>query len=243
MSARRVVTARDARVALPDRYRARWRDRFESAMLARLREGVTVLDIGSGRNPSLAPPNRPAATRWIGLDVSRPELVQAPPGSYDEVVVGDLATPLAGLAGTIDLAVSWQVLEHVRPLDRAVANVHGYLRPGGEFVCQFSGAWSPFAIVNRLLPDRLGSALVGRTMRRRDSAHPVFPAHYDRCYASALERVFADWSSVTIEPLFRGATYFHFSAALQRAYLAYEEMAIRRDLTNLATHYFVVAVR
>jgi SAM-dependent methyltransferase len=238
-----VVTERDSRIALPERYREPWRERFDEAVRSRLTAGMTVLDVGSGRSPSLAPAERPAGVHWIGLDVSERELRRARPGDYDALVVSDLAASSLPLQATVDLAVSWQVLEHVRPLDQALANVHRSLRDGGAFVTLFSGSWSLFALVNRALPDRLGAAVVGRTMRRRGSAQPVFTAHYDRCYATALERVFADWSRVSIEPLYRGATYLHFSRALQAAYIAYENAVQRRRIGNLATHYFVVATK
>ncbi|MDA0182368.1 class I SAM-dependent methyltransferase [Solirubrobacter phytolaccae] len=235
------VSEREARVPLPARYATAWRPMFQDAIRERLSPGATVLDIGSGRHPSLAAAERRDA-RWVGLDLSEDELRRAPEDAYQERVVADLSARVDSLAGSIDLAVSWQVLEHVKPLGRALDNVYAYLKPGGQFVALFSGGFSAFAIVNRLLPDRLGHTVVSKIMRRpSDGLHPVFPAYYDRCYASALERMFAGWSHVSIEPHFRGAVYFHFSAALQRAYLAYESAAARRGLDNLATHYFVVA--
>jgi SAM-dependent methyltransferase len=235
------VSEREARVPLPARYATAWRPMFQDAIRERLRPGATVLDIGSGRHPSLPAAER-ADARWVGLDISEDELLLAPEGAYQERVVADLSERVDPLAGSIDLAVSWQVLEHVKPLGRALDNVYAYLKPGGEFVALFSGGYSAFAIVNRLLPDRLGHAVVSKVMRRPSTGlHPVFPAYYDRCYSGALERMFAGWSDVRIEPHYRGAVYFHFSAALQRAYLAYESAAERRGLDNLATHYFVVA--
>jgi SAM-dependent methyltransferase len=237
------VSEREARVPLPARYATAWRPMYEDAIRDRLTPGATVLDIGAGRHPSLPAAERRDA-RWVGLDISEDELRRAPDGAYQDRVVADLTERVPGLSGTVDLAVSWQVLEHVKPLGRALDNVYAYLKPGGEFVALFSGGFSAFGIVNRVLPDRVGHTVVSKVMRRpADGLHPVFPAYYDRCHASALRRMFTGWSEVSIQPQYRGAVYFHFSSLLQRTYLAYESAAERRGLENLATHYFVVARR
>lgn len=80
-------------------------------------------------------------------------------------------------------------------------------------------------------------------MRREGTNRPVFPSHYDHCTYSALRRMTADWSDVEIHALFRAATYFHFSRHLTRTYLAYEDAVRRAGLTDLATHYLLIARR
>lgn len=237
------ISEADAKGELPPRYHTRWQDAFEESIRARLREGMTVLDVGSGRNPTLALAERPADTTYVGLDLSREELERAGPEAYDALVVADIAHRVPELVGSVDLAVSWQVFEHIKPLDAALDNLHAYLRPGGTLISLFSGRWGAFGILNRLIPDAVGSRLVERSMRRRGSNRPVFPAHYDRCTYSALEKMTADWSDVQIHPLFRAATYFHFSQLLTRLYLTYENAAHRAGLTDLATHYLLVAQR
>lgn len=204
-------------------------------------ERDTVLDIGSGRVPSMRLEARPSGVTYIGMDLSGEELAAAGPGVYDEAVVGDICVPVNALEGRVDLAVSWQVLEHVSSLQSAVDNIHAYLRPGGHFVALFSGSWAVFSLVNRMLPNRVGLPLVSKLNRREEMNRPAFPAHYDQCWHSALERAFGSWASVNITPLYHGATYFHFSEPLQRAYLVYENLLVKRGVRNLATHYLVTA--
>lgn len=228
---------------LPERYRADWQAPFYSEVRSRLADASHVLDIGSGRVPTVLPADRPSGLTYVGLDLSAAELAEAGPGSYDETVVGSVADAVPELEGRFDLAVSWQVLEHVKPLPDALRNIHGYLKPGGEFVALFSGSWSAFAVVNRVLPDRIGLPLVAKLNRREQMNRPVFPAHYDKCWYSALEGMLAPWSSVSVTPLYQGARYFSFSPWAQRLYLRYEEFAMRRHLDNLATHYLLVATR
>jgi SAM-dependent methyltransferase len=228
---------------LPERYAQPWRGPFEAAVFERLGSGCAVLDIGSGRHPAIAPERRPAGTSYTGLDISLAELLEAGPGAYDEVVEADASLPQEELRDRFDLAISWQVLEHVRDLEATVSNVHGYLRPGGRFVALFSGAWSVFGVINRILPDALGARIVDRTMKRTENNIPVFPAYYDRCTAGALAPVFSTWSEYELTPLYNGASYFDFLPPLRRAYLVYENSIHRRRVANLATHYLVVAGR
>jgi len=229
-------------VDLPPRYREGWREQFDEIIRRQLRPGITVLDVGSGRNPTILPADRPANVTYVGMDLSADELRFAGQGAYDERVVADLATRIPSLVNTADLAVSWQVLEHVKPLNVALDNVYAYLKPGGTFVAMLSGDRSVFGLVNRALPNAIGKRLVTRSMRR-DETSPVFPAHYDRCHETALQVMLSKWSEVEIRALFRGANYFYFSTLLTRAYLGYENAVERAARKNFATHYLVVAKR
>jgi SAM-dependent methyltransferase len=237
------VTAADSKVALPPRYDWPWREPFDGAIQQRLANDITILDVGSGRNPAIEPGRRPPGTRYVGLDLSGAELADAGDGAYDDTVVGDATIPVPRLVETVDLAVSWQVFEHVRPLDAALENLRTYLRPGGWLVSMFSGGLAAFAVVNRMLPNAVGSRLVERSMRRKGTRYPVFPAYYDGCTARALRANMRPWSHVEIHPFFRGATYFHFSKPLSRAYLAYENGVRRAGIEDLATHYLLIAQR
>lgn len=61
-------------VILPARYRTAWREPFDANVAARLREGMTILDIGAGRHPTLPPEGRPPGTIYVGLDISGDEM-------------------------------------------------------------------------------------------------------------------------------------------------------------------------
>jgi SAM-dependent methyltransferase len=226
---------------LPPRYRVGWRESFERDIAERLRPGIVILDVGSGRHPAILPEHRPANTHYIGLDISSAELSAAGTGAYDEMIVSDAAMMRPDLVGKVDLVVSWQVLEHIKPLEDALSTLHAYLRPGGTLISMFSGKWSIFGVINAVLPQRLAAAIVAKIMRRQVLNIPVFPAYYDRCYDHALRKLTATWDKVEIKPYYRGATYFHFSRTLARMYLLYENVIARASRRNLATHYLLVA--
>jgi len=228
---------------MPPRYSVPWRQAFDDPIRERIAAGSAVLDIGSGRHPAIEPSDRPDGVRYVGLDLSREELDAAGDGAYTETIAADATTLRPDLAGQFDLVISWQVLEHVRDLEATIRNIRGYLKPGGLFVALFSGSWSAFGVINRVLPNRVGSKLVDRAMKRTENNVPVFPAYYDRCSHRALVPLFAEWRMAEIEPLYNGAGYFAFAPPLQKAYLAYENQIERRRVANLATHYLVIAER
>lgn len=206
-----------------------------------LRPGCRVLDVGAGRSPFIPVDERPDGCTYVGLDISAEELRSAPAGAYDDVVVGDVTRPVPALADSFDLVVSWQLLEHVRPLDGAFETIRASLRPGGRFIGQLSGRYSFFALAGRMLP--AGAAKMAlRIAQGRDPA-TVFPAYYDRCWASALRSLLAGWSHAEVAPHFAGDPYLTRSRLLLAANAAYEQWAMRRGHDDLATHYMIDAVR
>jgi SAM-dependent methyltransferase len=226
---------------LPGRYSQWWHQEYADQLQPGLRPGVTILDVGAGRNPSIPPDNRPQDCRYIGLDISRSELELSPEGWYDEYVAADVTDHVPALEGRCDLAVSYFVLEHVRSLPAAFDNIRSYLVPGGRLVVIFSGAWSVFGLANRVLPHAVSGFLL-RTLLHRPT-ESVFPAHYNRCWASAIERCFTGWTAADVFPMWYGATYFAFARPLQAAYVGYEEWARVAGHRNLAPYYMVSAVR
>ena len=234
--------ATDAVVAaLPERYQKRWREPFDALIAPALIVGVSILDVGCGRRPVIAPEARPPGCRYVALDLSASELAKAPVNSYDAMFETDVAHRLRELEGCFDLVVSWQVLEHVKPLDRTLENLHAYLRPRGRLVALLSGTFSAFGLINKLVPQQLGAWSMKKLLGRDPST--VFPAYYHLCWYNALKRELRDWSACEISPFYCGARYFRFSRAVLSAYLCYEEWAMRTGRYNLATHYLIHALK
>jgi SAM-dependent methyltransferase len=225
---------------LPDRYGRQMQDEFFERVRPLLVPGVSILDVGAGRYPTIAPGDRPPGCRYVGLDIEAEEIEAAGAGAYDESIVGDITKPL-DRPGEFDLVLSWQVLEHVSSLAAAFENLGATLRPGGTLVAQLTGSNAAFAVFGRLIPHRAKLWIATRVLGHHEEEK--FPTRYDRSSHRALARLLEGWSDVEIVPFYRGATYFKFSRPLMRAYLAYESAVERRRRVNLATHYLVLARR
>lgn len=152
-----------------------------------LRPGLRILDVGGGRAPLL-----PRETveeldlHVVGLDISKTELLAAPPGSYREIVVGDVTD--VQIPGHFDLILSQAVLEHVRDTQRAIANLAGAMASGATMAHFVPCRHAPFAVLNRLLGNTIARRILfGIYPERRRAAG--FPAHYDRCVPSQLGRI------------------------------------------------------
>jgi SAM-dependent methyltransferase len=231
----------NAHLRLPERYHVTWRNLFYEQMAPALVENVRILDVGSGRKPALSPAERPKGTYYAGLDISSTELEMAPAGSYDGVFLSDVTQVHPELIEQFDLILSWQVFEHVKPLDKALENLRSYLVPGGRLVALFSGAFSVFGVINAIVPTRVGVTAMHHLLGRPPDT--VFPAFYDRCRSGAVKQMLSSWASAEVRAGFRGASYFSFLPVLQKAYLAYENWAANRGHENLATHYLITATR
>lgn len=204
-----------------------------------LKDGVSILDIGSGRSPTLPPGLRPPGTSYVGLDISSEELGSAGADAYDKVIVGDIASRGLSIDEDFDLALSWQVLEHVEDMALTLTNIRNVLRPGGRLVAQLSGSFAAFALIARVMPHRLRASAMEKLLHM--DPDEKFKTHYDQCTQRSLERLLGSWSSFEIVPRYRGAVYFSFLRPLERFYLLYEDWAYRSGKPNLATHYILVA--
>lgn len=226
---------------LPERYQRSRNQDFHAHVEEKLRPGVSVLDVGSGRRPTVPVDLRPPGCYYVGLDLSAAELELAPPGSYDEMVACDATQSVGAFVSSFDLVLSWQVLEHVRPLDHALHNLYSYLRPGGRLVAEMSGTFSIFALADRVLPERVRLELLVRLLDREPTE--IFPAYFHKCWYGALNTITEGWSQRTIVPLYTGADYLCFSRSLQSVYIAYEEWVASCEFHNLASYYRVIGDR
>ncbi len=214
---------------------------FWARLAGELRPELRILDVGAGATPCLSADRRPPGCHYVGLDVSREELIRAPAGSYDEIVVSDVCDVVPALGGRFDLVVSWFALEHVKPVATALDNVRSYLGPGGRLLATLAGTFSVASLLNRLIPERLAAMLLHRLSNRAPES--VFRAHYDHCWHSGLAALLegSRWGRWEVVPIYTGARYFGFSPVLSAAYLGYEEWICRNGRRNLAPYYLIDA--
>ncbi len=231
-------------IGLPSRYVVGfdrlWRDAFDQRLSELLRPDITVLDAGSGRSPAITQNARPPGCFYAGLDISSSELRHAGSDAYDETWVSDLTVFEHGLEERFDFVISLFLFEHVCPIGVAIENIRRYLKPGGTLIAQFAGGRSVSGWLNRLVPHRAATEMVRYLSPGRPRAS-VFPAHYDRCYPSALLPIMSDWTNVDFKAQYTGAQYFSFADIVRRTYIRLENWTLNRP--DAATWYLVTAVR
>lgn len=149
-----------------------------------LRPGLRVLDVGGGRCPAIDVWTKQRLNlHVVGLDISATELALAPEGAYDRCLVGDVTT--AELADEFDLVFSITVLEHVRDVPAALANMARALTAGGTMLHFLPCRHAPFAVLNRLLGNRLARWLL-HLLYPFARGRTGFEAFYDECVPSRM---------------------------------------------------------
>jgi SAM-dependent methyltransferase len=106
------------------------------ALLRRfLRPSSVFMEIGAG-DCALSSRIAPSVRRAIAIDVSEEIMRLAPPGANVERVLSD-GTSIPVPAGSVDVAFSDQLMEHLHPDDAAeqLCNIHRSLAPGGVYFC------------------------------------------------------------------------------------------------------------
>ncbi|CAM5772300.1 class I SAM-dependent methyltransferase [Bosea minatitlanensis] len=233
----------------PD-WHSRWAwDQYEATILGLAHQfGLrSVCEIGGGRDPLFT--QEEAARNGIELivnDIDPGELALTGRGlktvRFD--IAGDLSEPDV-VRGGYDMMVSRMVFEHVDGVERAWANIHELLTPGGVALAFFPTLWAPIFALNHVLPARLSRAIVHALYpaRRDGGDDPIFPAFYDWCrgdpavLAPMLKRV--GFAEVHVQR-FWGHEYFERMPGLKQLDHAFNAAAARLGWSLVTTHAYVV---
>ena len=186
--AQRVLSCRFDRALLPPSYRIDGDISFEADFVTPyLHRGATVIDVGSGKQPSLSPAQRAALkVSVVGFDVSMSELDAAPAGSYDATICADI-TEFVG-DGKADFAICSSLLEHVLDVDKALRGIASMLKPGGLALVFIPCKNALFARLNLLLPQKFKKKLLNFLFPEIASSLG-FRAFYDRCTPRQIARL------------------------------------------------------
>jgi 2-polyprenyl-3-methyl-5-hydroxy-6-metoxy-1,4-benzoquinol methylase len=205
-----------------------------------LRKGLRVLDVGGGRTPCI-PPRLAAAygLHVTGLDLAEDELLKAEPGSYADRIIGDVAT--VPIPGSFDLILSRTVLEHVKDNRSAIRNLAASLADGGVMAHLVPCRYAPYAIVNRLLGNRLARRLLW-TIYPTHAGVSGFQAYYDRCLPTQMAALcLANGLEVAeLTPHFV-SDYCRFFAPAHILDLCRQRLMQKTGIANLAETFIIVA--
>jgi SAM-dependent methyltransferase len=151
-------------------------ERAIAAAEARSPGAVAALDAGCGRVSALRT-FRPRIARLVGADIHEPS---TPLPHLDEFAVVDLCRPANGFAaGSFDVVLSSFTLEHFAEPAAALANLRGWMRPGGTLVITTVNRRHPFVGAYLALPDRWRRGLQPFVKATAGDAHPLVGACND----------------------------------------------------------------
>ena len=224
-------------------------DNYEHVVrgLARILKARRLLEVGGGRDPLFKADE--LSTLGIEMtinDISEVELAVLP-DSYRKAcfdVAGDISG-VANLRGTIDLAFSRMVFEHVADGQRAWKNLYDLLAPGGVALAFIPTFYSVPFLLNWILPDNLGAKIVKLLYANRtDDEDPVFPARYSWCHASERKlKPMLDaigYSEVKVLP-FYGHGYYEGLPIVRDIHQRFTDVARARDWSLIASYAYIAA--
>jgi SAM-dependent methyltransferase len=220
--------------------------KYKAAELINREPGQVVFDIGGGKEcPFLPYLNASGGHLIIALDLSEGEL-RRNRQLEDKVVADAAAHGFPFRDGSADLVTSRSVVEHIRDNAAFFANCARVLRPGGFMIHAFPGKYAPFALINKLLPNRLARHLVGNLHPEwREEDNYGFLAFYDRCYFSAVRDLLDGngFENLRFDFLYYQSIYFNFFYPLYLLMLTYDLIASLLGVRNLASGIVVTAER
>ncbi len=199
-----------------------------------------VIDIGGGHNCSFARHRRAELNTYIiGMDILADELAQNP--LIDAAVVADACRPLPLQDGSIDVIVTRSVLEHLRDNASFLQDAQRVLRGSGYMVHVFPCKFSPFALLNQLLPNKFAQRLLYYFFPQW-RATCGFKAYYKNCYYPRMISVMKASGLCVEQVRFRyyQSIYFKFFVPLYLLSLLYDLILWRLDVRLLACQMLMV---
>jgi SAM-dependent methyltransferase len=153
---------------------------YRDAIRSSIREGALVLDAGTGERCIYAGRN----LRVIGSDTLLGDLRNNPDIKY--AVASDLERGFPFRSNSLDAVTACYFVEHIHDPEEFVRNVAHVLRPGGRLFLLFPCRYAPFAVINRIISNRLTVKMLQWFV---EGSHGGFPAAYKNCWPSRMRKI------------------------------------------------------
>ena len=191
---------------------------YERAVERYLGPDSTIVDVGCGRGAPVLRKLTGRAVRLVGVDlVPFTETIEG-----IELHNGDIASMPFLAAGSVDLVCCRSVMEHVTDPERAYAEIHRVLKPGGHFVFLTANIYDYASVAAMLIPNRFHARIVRLTEGRAEE--DTFPTAY-KCNSKRKIRQLCDRHGLSIAEfhyLGQYPNYFSFNRVLHYAASLYE---------------------
>jgi SAM-dependent methyltransferase len=199
-----------------------------------LESGSLVLDIGGGARCVYAT----SRLRVIAADILLADLAHN--RDIQGGLVADLEADFPLRPESVDAVTACYFVEHVQDTERLFKRIARILRPGGKLFILFPCRYAPFAIVNRMIPNRVTNRLLHWFL---EDSHGGFPARYDNCWPKRVTAVMArnGLDVVSSELSFYQSHYYASFLPIYAVSVAYDLCVKALNLTSLAASACLVA--
>lgn len=213
----------------------------KTADLCARRQGQFILDVGGGKTCWYVPYfQEDTAVSIIVVDISEEQLKANQQTTLLAVADATVALPIA--ESSIDIVATRSVIEHLRSVEPFIAESHRVLKKGGVIVSVFPCRYTPFSIINRILPNRIAQSILYYIFPKWQEACG-FKAYYDNCYFSAMMNILKNNGFVISDVSLRyyQSIYYKFFVPLYLLMLAYDFLLYKMAIKNLSCQIMVVA--
>lgn len=200
-----------------------------------------VLDVGGGRDsPFVHHLPREKRSTVVALDILEDHIRTN--RAVDLKIVGDICGRLPLQNGSMNVVVTRSVLEHLADPRAAINEIYRTLSPNGVCIHVFPARFSPFSLLNRMIPEKIARRLLF-TFFPEWTESCGFPTLYRYCDARAMLKVHTDagFAIRTLKCRYYQSTYYKFFVPLYLVSLVYDTMTYLLNWPFLASQIFLVA--
>jgi len=203
---------------------------------------VEVCDIGGGANPILDIDFiYSRSLEYTVLDLSQSELDKIPDTYKKEIK--DVEAEDFSLEDCFDLAFSKMLAEHIKNGEIFHRNIHQMLKPGGIAIHYFPTLYALPFVVNKLIPEKTSSALLGLFAPRDKFQQAKFPAYYNWCFGptpSMLNMLTAIGFEILEFNALIGHVYYNRIPLIRELHQKYSKFLVRHPNPRLTSFAQVV---
>ena len=193
-----------------------------------------ILDAGAGQRSFYSR----SRLRIVGADLLSNDLVKNP--DIECAVVANLSKDFPFRPETFDAITACYFIEHLPDSEEFIRNAAKVLKPAGRIFLLFPCRYAPFAVINRIIPNKWTVRLLNHFL---SNSHGGFPATYSNCSPNKMRRVLErnGFRMVHTKVCHYQAFYYSAFLPLYLLNLAYDGLTRAFKLEFLASSGLIVA--
>jgi SAM-dependent methyltransferase len=193
-----------------------------------------ILDAGAGKRCFY----KRDGMHVVGADVLATDLAEN--SDISCAVATDLSAGFPFRAESFDAITACYFMEHIPDTNKFIQNAATVLKPNGRVFLLFPCRYAPFAIVNRMIPNRWTVGLLRGFLK---DSHGGFPAKYSKCWPGGMRKVLERNGLRVIHQKVCHYQAFYCAAflPLYLLCLAYDAMTRASGIETLASSVVMVA--